>query len=938
MIQRMDSVAHSEEIKRLVAQVDELTRIDARRALAVARQALSAARTPELSALAARSVAHALRNLSRHREALGLYDRAGALYRDQGNDVEAARTEIGRIDALMYLGRYDEALRAAAGARRVLSRHRERMRVMRLDLNTGNIYHRLDRHREALRCYERARRAVSSDSDPFSLALIDYNRANALTMLGSHDQAEEIYSRLIDGARAAGRHRVEAHAFYNFAYLRFLQGRYDDALELFESARKRFAGEGDARFVGSCDVDRAEVLLELNQVSEAARLALAGERIFTRLKMRAERARALWLRGIAAGRAADPTAARRLLERARRLFRAEGNGTAVAMTDLARAGLHRRARRLGLARRLAHDAATRFRAQGLILKRLQAELVEARALLDGGRLAAAGSLANRARKSGGSLPAPWLAVQWHHLLARVAEARGERRRALPHYRRAIEAIERMRWGVQVDEHKIALMADKTEVYEDATRAALAGRHPRLDLAFDFIERSKARALLDALHASLHDLITLRGRSPKAIRLEREILSIYNLLNAGSRSNQRDGIRLSTDLMRRVERSERELAGLEGRRARTPALRTPGPGLDEVQSALGAKRTLIEFFADQGAISALVISERGAVHHPRLIDRDRMEELLERFRLLIGRSGTAPMTGDRQRGLHRAAVADVLARMGEAVAPALPDASDGRELLIIPHGPLHYLPLHACTVGGASLCTLYPIEYAPSAAIWHSTASPPPSSLDQAPSPPNGRAVLLVGPPDGSLPVAEREIDLLRSCFPGAEVLVGKTSTLDQVLARLPHARRIHFATHCRFRPDRPELSGLELGDGWLRVTDLAGLKLRAELVTLSACATGPGQVRAGDEVMGLMRGFLTAGVGKVLASLWPVSDDETLAFMSRFYTALDRMPPTAALRRTMEELRDNNAHPFVWAPFVLYARRVGGSADVSLSPAEASGG
>lgn len=927
--------AHGEEIRRLVSEVDELTRIDGRRALTVARLAqrlAAAARSPELTALAARSVAHALRNLSRHREALALYNRAGTLYRRQGNAVEAARTEIGRIDSLMYLGRYRQALKAAAEARRTLARHGERVRVMRLDLNAGNIYHRLERHREALRCYERARRAAGSDSDSLSLAIIDYNRANSLTMLGRHEEAEAIYEGLLADAQAAGRHRIAAHADYNFAYLRFLQGRYDEALTRFESARRRFAAEGDSSFVGSCDLDRAEVLLELNQVPEASRLARAGERIFERLHMRAERARALWLRGIAAGRTGDQDAARRLLDAGRRLFVAEGNGPSVAMTDLARATLHRRAGRLGLARRLAGEAMSRFRAQGLVLKHVQAELLGARVLLDSGAVEAAQAAALRASRRGGSLPAPWLEYQWHHILARAAEAKRGRSRALPFYRRALDAIERMRWGVQVDERKIAIMADKMEVYEDATRAALAGRYPRLDLAFEFVERGKSRALLDALHASLRDLITSRGRSPKALRLEHEILGIYNLLNASSRSGQRDGARLSQDLLRRVRRCEHELGRLEEGRALTPVHAKAGPGLDEVVATLGERRTLVEFFPDRGQVSALTISGRGVAHHPHLIARDDLDELLERFRLLIGRSGTVPEAPERRRRVDLAAAADILSRVGEALAPALPPPGDGHELLIVPHGSLHYLPLHACTVGNAPLSAQYPIEYAPSAAVWHGPWSTLDSerAIEEAPAEgendgalPAGAEVVLVGPPEGRLAGADREIELLRARFPGARVLAGKTSTVAGVLAELSSAHLIHFATHCQFRPDRPELSGLELTDGWLRVADLAGLKLQARLVTLSACATGPGQVRAGDEVIGLLRGFLSAGASKVLASLWPVSDEETLAFMGRFYSWLDRVPAATALQRTMEEIRAGDSHPYTWAPFVLYARRHG---------------
>jgi CHAT domain-containing protein len=231
-----------------------------------------------------------------------------------------------------------------------------------------------------------------------------------------------------------------------------------------------------------------------------------------------------------------------------------------------------------------------------------------------------------------------------------------------------------------------------------------------------------------------------------------------------------------------------------------------------------------------------------------------------------------------------------------------------------------------------LCSSYPIEYAPSAAIWLAARTQPTQSAPAkneiagdrrtaAGNHPADGEVLLVGPPHGHLPGAEHEIELLRCVFPRATVLSGDQCKIDEVVARLPGASLVHFATHCRFRPDRPELSGLDLGDGWLRVPDLTGLKLRAELVTLSACATGPGQVRAGDEVIGLMRGFLSAGSARVLATLWPVSDEHTQAFMARFYGELGRAPANVALQRTMQTMLADTSDPYVWAPFVLYARQ-----------------
>ena len=80
-------------------------------------------------------------------------------------------------------------------------------------------------------------------------------------------------------------------------------------------------------------------------------------------------------------------------------------------------------------------------------------------------------------------------------------------------------------------------------------------------------------------------------------------------------------------------------------------------------------------------------------------------------------------------------------------------------------------------------------------------------------------------------------------------------------------------------------SALHLADGWLTARDAYDLRLRCSLVTLSACETGINAVTPGDELLGLVRGFLAAGAPALLVSLWPVDDATTVQFMSHFYTA-----------------------------------------------------
>jgi CHAT domain-containing protein len=132
---------------------------------------------------------------------------------------------------------------------------------------------------------------------------------------------------------------------------------------------------------------------------------------------------------------------------------------------------------------------------------------------------------------------------------------------------------------------------------------------------------------------------------------------------------------------------------------------------------------------------------------------------------------------------------------------------------------------------------------------------------------------------------------------------------------------IHLATHGVFREDDPHFSALRLADGWMSLYDFYGLRVKADLVCVSACQSGRNWVGAGDELVGLARGFLHAGASTLVVSLWPVQDDSTARLMEIFYRGIrGGMEVEHALRNAMLEVREESPHPYHWAPFVLIGR------------------
>jgi CHAT domain-containing protein len=145
-------------------------------------------------------------------------------------------------------------------------------------------------------------------------------------------------------------------------------------------------------------------------------------------------------------------------------------------------------------------------------------------------------------------------------------------------------------------------------------------------------------------------------------------------------------------------------------------------------------------------------------------------------------------------------------------------------------------------------------------------------------------------------------------------------------------RFLHFATHGLVNEKSPKLSGLLLAsedstsneDGILHLGEIYNLKLNADLVVLSACETGLGQVAKGEGIIGLTRGFLYAGASNLLVSLWQVSDVTTADLMVDFYDKmLGGMSKPEALREAKLQMIHRHpeyAKPYYWAPFILVGK------------------
>ena len=910
------------EIKREIDRLAYADRAGASRLVEAAEWAADRLGDEPSRAFADASRARLLYAEARYGESEALFAAAAAVLRASGRDGDAAALAKQHVATLMQLGRYDEALRLAREARRTLARLGERRLLAEHEANTGNLYYQLDRHRPALACYDRADRIFATLDEPLARAYLDHNRAAVLHELDRVDEAVELYARAAATYRERGMRALELQADLAVAFIEFLRGHYYEALRRFTAAEEAAAGVLNDADLALTDLDLAEVYLHLNALPEAGAAAGRAVERFERLGMARELGAARRLAAAAAARAGDDARAAELLGQVVAGFEALALPVQAALTRLERATV--------ALRRGAWDESARFaRAAGEALgrvapRRRHARLVEARALLGGGEPAGAARLARTVLRSARAAGDEWSAYQCHHLLAEEAAARGRRGAALASYRRAVESVERLRSRIVVDDFKARFLEDKVALYEGAVELCLEGGTPDLVAeALRTLELAKSRSLTDLLAGYLREHVPgdESGRAARE-RFKRLVDELAWLAARREREGEEppagDGAR------REARRRNREMEACEARvveafqqlqvqDARFAELQSPRVvSADELRALVGPDEAIVEFVAGGGWYSAIVVTSEGISAARSIAPIDHVDALLEGLRFQMEKFTYGSEFAGREIAHLRRGADLYLARLYDALLRPLERLTGDRDLVVVPHGRLHYAPLHALFDGAAYVVERRGVSYAPSATVYalcapvaHRRAGPP----------------LLCGLADASAPEIAREIEALGELFPDARILAGAAATRAAVAREAEGCGVLHIASHAAFRADNPMLSSLRLADGDLTFYDVFNLRLEADLVVLSGCNTGLVAVGAGDELHGLLRGFLYAGAPSLLISMWAADDAATASLMRTFYTELQQgAPARAALRAAQRAALDRYPHPYYWAPFTLLGR------------------
>jgi CHAT domain-containing protein len=446
--------------------------------------------------------------------------------------------------------------------------------------------------------------------------------------------------------------------------------------------------------------------------------------------------------------------------------------------------------------------------------------------------------------------------------------------------------------------------------------ALVAEHlPSPQKAYDIIEQVRGRVLTDLLLGGSEAPSEARANEAAISHLR---LRLFAARTTGEVQNIRDQI-FSLEQARWVTPDVSIL------KSRTYS-RVP---LSRLQQVLSGNAAILEYVLADPVSYCLVIRQNTA-RIVRLAPKQRIDTLVASYLKEVKERRAGQLEGHV---------------LYETLLTPLADDARVADLMIVRDGSLNRLPFDSLRDASASYVGQGTVvSYLPSAGSFYLLA-------EQARRPVHDKKVLAVGGvpyrqdaehfrsvasaegfrelPLIDLPNSTREALEATATVPDIDktVLIGSAATESALKKALTASYRvIHLAVHSVVDERQPERAALILrgdsqtgDDGLLQAPEIVQLRLRAQLVVLSACDTSVGPLQGQEGVATLSRSFFLAGAQNVVSTLWSIDDSSSVALLKQFYIHLGSGQPAATAlataKRDMLATFGERAVPFYWAAF-----------------------
>ena len=273
----------------------------------------------------------------------------------------------------------------------------------------------------------------------------------------------------------------------------------------------------------------------------------------------------------------------------------------------------------------------------------------------------------------------------------------------------------------------------------------------------------------------------------------------------------------------------------------------------------------------------------------------------------------------------------------------------KKIIIVPDGFLHYLPFELLIKNQEQkeytdyhyLVKDYPISYYPSATVLHFERT---KEIKERKAQKKFFGLAVEDFSNNhcyetkttfpNLSHSSKEVNSIANLFSqnSQYTLTNQFATENKLKSiDLSQYRYLHFSTHGLINSEKPDFSRIllqpsESNDGCLNLYEIFDLNFNADLVTLSACESGLGQLVQGEGMVGFTRALMYAGTPSMILSLWKVADESTSDLFVNYYSKLQRNKGTnkyTPLREVQLEMIESEkySNPYYWAPFIFIGER-----------------
>lgn len=794
------------------------------------------------------------------RQAIKLYRTALRLRTQSGDIVGQAKCCTGLAATFTMLGDSNEAVAYHTRALSIVRDANTEDEKSACHMNLGLTYLDLGYPRQAIECYEKALEVCKQTKNKDTELAGYVNLGSAYHILGDHAKATEYLLHSMEMSVATGNKHAESNTLMSLGIIYEAIGNYKDAIQCHEKALQIAEKMGDKYAMASCYGNLGNAYFGLAAFTQAIEYQNKFLAIVTEIGNQGGQSRANTNLGNAYLRLGKPAKSMEYHRKALALAKTIGDMLSESRSYL--------------------NIANVYFLLGNIVKAIE---YNNKAMMMSKRT---GNI-NLERSANYNL-----GLIFHR-------GKADLNLAFDYYKQAIILSEMVSGRILEEQQKIGFYAELSDTYQAII--SISVKLGRIHEAFSYVEMSKSRALIDLLAATkIKPRIELTGELELLLRSEETLLGKLQKIQ---RYRPGQG-KLSTEDPKEIEVILQELNEIYSKlQAIDPdyvSVRrgTPLSALEALDMLSSQKKgmTLLEYFVCKDATFVFILSSRQKTIYVKTIPVSEKELVRDvgRCRAEISRCTGQWVCGDGYRALSQHLV--------EPVAEHL----TGTDLLyIVPHGPIHYIPVHALELKGDPMIVHHPVVYSPSTSLIR---------LCQKKGSGKTQSCASFGI------VFEEEARSVAHLF-GTEPYNGPKATKEMVNEICLDKDVIHFSCHGHFKEGDPLSSGLQLFNGTLTVREIFNMEFDPELVTLSACETGLSERSRGDELIGLTRAFMYAGSPSIVTSLWSVDAEATQEFMVQFYRQLidgstDKATALQEAQRRMME-KQHWSHPYFWAPFIL---------------------